>query len=338
MNIKEYLLSKVPYIVINLIIYLLVLVLMKIAETPNIILFLIFIIWFCPLIIYIIIDFFQKLNFYNDINKVLDKLDKKYLLPEIIKKPNFYDGKLVYDVLQESNRNMHEHVNFYKNLQKEYREYVEVWVHEIKTPIASSKLILENMNLKEKILIDDEIRKIDDYINQALYYSRSTDVNNDYIVKEFLLKEAVQESIRTNRRDFISKKISVDIEGVYGKAITDVKWVKFIINQIIINSIKYSKDSGAILKVYTIEGDNNILLTIEDNGVGIPSKDINRVFDKGFTGENGRKYGKSTGIGLYLCKKLCGKLGLGIDLTSMEGEGTKVKLIFPYGDFMSIDN
>jgi len=336
MNVKEYFISKSPYIIINLIIYLLFLVLMSIAKMPLMIMFMIFLVWFSPLMIYIIIDFFTKKKFYDDIVGIMDKLDKKYLLPEIIKSPNYYEGKIIYEVLSDCNRNMHEHVNFYKNLQKEYREYVETWVHEIKTPISSSKLIIENSESKEKNSLSDEIRKIEEYINQALYYSRSTDVSNDYIVREFEVKEAVKEIIRNNRRDFINKRIAVDIEDVSGKVITDLKWVKFIINQIIINAIKYSKDSGSILNIYTNEGKDNVVLTIQDNGIGISQKDVNRVFDKGFTGSNGRKYGKSTGIGLYLCKKLCEKLGLGISLSSIESQGTKVNIVFPLGNFTNL--
>lgn len=337
MNAKEYFFSKAPYIIINLIIYLLILVLGGIAKMPSIIMFIIFLIWFFPLITYIIIDFFVKKKFYDEIIGIAKKLDKKYLLPEVIKSPNYYEGKLLYDVLNECNRNMHEHVNFYKHLQSEYREYIETWVHEIKTPISSSKLIIENSESKEKNSLNDEMRKIEEYISQALYYSRSTDVSNDYIVKEFEIKDALQETIRNNRRDFINKKIAVDIEKVYGKVITDVKWVKFILNQVIINSIKYSSNKDGMLRAYTTNRKEKIILTIEDNGIGISKNDVNRVFDKGFTGENGRKYGKSTGIGLYLCKKLCEKLGLGITLTSVEGEGTKVNIVFPIGDFTNLN-
>ena len=336
MKIKDYFASKVPYLIMNIIIYLLTLVIMSIAKTPSIIMFVIFLIWFCPLIIYIIIDFFAKKKFYDDIIGILDKLDKKYLLPEVIRSPNYYEGKIIYEVLSDCNRNMHEHVNFYKHLQNEYREYIETWVHEIKTPISSSKLIIENSEGKEKNALGDEIRKIEGYINQALYYSRSTDVSNDYIVREFEIKEPVKEAIRNNRRDFINKKISVDIERVSGTVITDIKWIKFIINQIIINSIKYSRSKNAVIRVSTTLGKDNLILVIEDNGIGIPQNDVNRVFDKGFTGENGRKYGKSTGIGLYLCKKLSDKLGIGISLSSVEGEGTRVNVIFPISDFTNI--
>ncbi|WP_160686385.1 sensor histidine kinase [Clostridium sp. C2-6-12] len=335
MKIKDYFLSKAPYIIMNLIVYLLIVVLMSIASMPPLILFIIFLIWFLPLIIYMIMDFISKKRFYDDITGIIDKIDKKYLLPEVVKRPSYYEGKVIYDVLSECNRNMHEHVNFYKNLQREYREYIETWVHEIKTPISSSRLIIENSESKEKNVLSDELRKIEEYINQALYYSRSTDVSNDYIVKEFEVKEAVKEVIRNNRRDFINKRISVEVEAVSGKVITDLKWVKFIINQIIINAIKYSKENSGNIKIYTTEGKENIVLTIEDNGIGISQKDVNRVFDKGFTGTNGRKYGKSTGIGLYLCKKLCEKLGLGISLNSIEGKGTKVNIIFPIGNFVN---
>lgn len=329
MNIKDYALSKLPYLLINLIIYFLVFVVLRFANMPAIILFLISLIWFSPLIIYIILEFVKERKFYGDIQNILSKLDKKYLLPEIIKTPNYYEGQIFYDALKEAHRNMHEEVNFYKHLQSEYREYIETWVHEIKTPIASSKLILENSNMKEKSALIDEISKIDQYITQALYYSRSTDVSNDYIVRRCNLEDIINECIRENRRDFINKKITINIENVNLNIVSDSKWLKFIINQIIINSIKYSKDKGAVIKIYSItNGLNKISLIIEDNGIGISKSDINRVFDKGFTGKNGRIYGKSTGIGLYLCKKLCDKLNLEILLESEVNKGTKVIINF----------
>lgn len=329
MKIKKYILSKFPYLILNLIIYSLLVILLKIANTPEIILFLIFIIWFIPLIVYMTLEYIKERRFYGDIENITKKLDKKYLLSEIIKKPNYYEGEIFYDALKEANRNMHEEVNFYKHLQSEYRDYIETWVHEIKTPIASAKLILENGHIKEKTALIDEISKIDQYITQALYYSRSTDVSNDYIVREFNLENIINECIRDNRKDFINKKIAVNIENIDIKVTSDPKWIKFIINQIIINSIKYSKKERGYINIYSLEKENNkFSLIIEDNGIGIPKSDINRVFDKGFTGENGRRYGKSTGIGLYLCKKLCSKLNLEINLKSEVNNGTTVIINF----------
>ena len=178
-----------------------------------------------------------------------------------------------------------------------------------------------------------------------MYYSRSTDFNKDYIIKTFNLQNVVNECIRENRREFINKRIRIDIDNNTDSEVTsDAKWIKFIINQIIINSIKYSRSENAEIKIYTLDKvdeqnidcdyheengnskhkNRKIKLVIEDNGIGIPKSDINRVFDKGFTGENGRVCGKSTGIGLYLCRKLCEKLDLSIKLSSQSGYGTKV--------------
>ena len=310
MKIKNYIVSKIPYLIINLVIYFLLVALLKVASTPEIILFLIFMIWFVPLIVYMVLEYIKERRFYGEIISITEKLDKKYLLAEVIKKPNYYEGEIFYNALKEANRNMHEEVNFYKHLQSEYRDYIETWVHEIKTPIASAKLILENSYIKEKIALIDEISKVDQYITQALYYSRSTDVSNDYIVREFNLE-------------------NVNIENIDIKVTSDQKWIKFIINQIIINSIKYSKKERGYINIYSLENENNkISLIIEDNGIGIPKSDINRVFDKGFTGENGRVHGKSTGIGLYLCKKLCTKLNIKINLKSEVNNGTRVIINF----------
>lgn len=332
MRIKDYIYSKLPYLIMNFIIYLFLFVIFVIADVDLPTLIFIFIIWFTPLCVYLLIDCINKKRFYDNIEAVMGKLDKKYLLPEVIKKPKFYEGNIIYDLLQESNRNMHEHVNYYKNLQVEYRDYIEAWVHEIKTPISSSRFIAENSDGKVKNVIGEELHKIQDYVEQALYYSRSTGVSNDYIIKEFDISEAVMSIIRRNRRWLINKKVQVQIEDAKGLVITDKKWVEFIINQIVINSINYSKEKDQYVKVYAVEKEENLILTIEDNGVGICEKDISRVFNKGFTGENGRTFGKSTGIGLYLARKLCEKLGLGIELASKEGIGTTVNIIFPLGN------
>ena len=127
--------------------------------------------------------------------------------------------------------------------------------------------------------------------------------------------------------------IKLNIKEIEGSIFSDAKWVEFIINQIIINAVKFSIPNKGEVSIFSKINENNIILTIEDNGVGISEKDIDRVFEKGFTGENGRKFGKSTGIGLYLCKKLCDKLGIGISLISKEGLGTKVNIVFPQGKF-----
>lgn len=331
MSLKEYLKDRFLFLLINSILFIIICTIMLLINISTNIILLIFCIWFLPLLSFIFTEFIKSKRFYNELNSVMDSLDKKYLLSEIIKEPEFIEGKLIYYLLKEANKNMHEHVNKYRDMQSDYREYIETWVHEVKTPIASTRLIIENNQNKVTKIISYEVKKIEAYIEQALYYSRSNDVSKDYIIKELSLASVVRNTIRENSRDFINKRISIDIEAVEGTVYSDAKWLKFILNQVIGNSIKYIREEDGKVKVYSIRNENNIVLTLEDNGIGIVDKDINRVFEKGFTGENGRRVGRSTGIGLYLCKKLTEQLGLGLTLTSKAGEGTKVNIIFPLG-------
>ena len=331
MNILEYLKERALILVINMILFFIVSILMVIADVEINIIIIVFAIWFVPLLSYISIELIKSKKYFDNIINVMDNLDKKYLLPEVIEEANSEESKVMNEILKIISKDMHERVKYFKDEQQEYREYIETWVHEIKTPIASTKLILENdnSNLSEKV--NYEIKKVENYIEQVLYYARSSDVSKDYIIKEFNLKSVVMKAIKSNSRYFINNKVKLELKEIDGTIFSDSKWIEFIINQIIVNAIKFSNFNEGVVTIYSEEHENNIVLTIKDNGVGISDRDIDRVFEKGFTGENGRKFGKSTGIGLYLCKKLCDKLGLGITLTSKESKGTKVNIVFPKG-------
>ena len=333
MNIVEYIKERIPFLIINLVLFFIVAIFMYIANVPKSIIIIVFSIWFLPLVSYIVIELIKSRRYFDSINNVLENLDKKYLLPEVIDEANFIEGKILNNILKTLSKDMNERVKYFKDEQLEYREYIETWVHEIKTPISSTKLILENDDSKLSERVNYEIRKVENYIDQVLYYARSSDVSKDYIIKEFDLRAVVMKSIKSNSRDFINKKIKLELKEVSGKIFSDAKWIEFIINQVIVNAIKFSEANKGVVEIYSEEYENNIVLTIKDNGVGIGDKDIDRVFEKGFTGENGRRFGKSTGIGLYLCKKLCRKLGLGITITSKVNEGTKVNIVFPKGRF-----
>lgn len=337
MSFRKYIFDKAPFIIFNIIVFLFCAIIMKVSNSSLRVIGILAFIWFMPILIFIIFDFFSKRRFYSEIVTIVNKLDKKYLLPEMIKRPKCYEGKIVYDVLEECNRAMHEHVNEYKIMQSEYREYIETWIHEIKTPIALTKLVAENSEGKTKTIIQSETKKIEGYVEQVLYYSRSNDVSKDYIIKEFEIKETLNKVIRNNRYELINGRFQIDVENVTGIVITDEKWLEFIINQIIVNAIKYKKAVNPRISAYTNISSDRLILTIEDNGIGIVDKDVDRVFEKGFTGYNGRIYGKSTGIGLYLCKKLCLKLGLNITLTSEYGKVTKVNIIFPLGGLTNLN-
>ena len=333
MSIITFIKERMLFLMVNLIMFLLIGILMKVVEVPINIIFILFLIWFGPLITYMFLEFIKYNRYLKNLTHTIDGLDKKYLLSEVINEPRFQEERIINEVLKECNKSMHENVKYYKDEQIEYREYIETWVHEIKTPIASAKLILENDNSNLSERINYEMKRVEGFIEQVLYYARSSDVSKDYIIKEFSLRSVVMKSVKNNSRDFINRNIKLNIKEVEGTIFSDAKWVEFIINQIIINAVKFSIPNKGEVSIFSKINENNIILTIEDNGVGISEKDIDRVFEKGFTGENGRKFGKSTGIGLYLCKKLCDKLGIGISLISKEGLGTKVNIVFPQGKF-----
>ena len=329
MKIVDYLKDKSLYLAVNLMTFIIVATLMYFSNVSTVVIFMTWCIWFLPLLIYIIIEYIKYKKYFDNIENVLKCLDKKYLLPEVIEEPNSIIGEEVNDILKEISRDMHEQVKYYRNMQEEYREYIEMWVHEIKTPIASSKLLIENNYNDLTRKIDIQIDRIENFVEQVLYYSRSDEVGKDYIIKKVELLPLVKNVIRKNQRDFISKRIRLQLGELNEVVYSDSKWIEFILNQILINSIKYSKGKDDKIQIESKEISNTVVLTIEDEGVGIIERDLDRVFEKGFTGENGRKFGKSTGIGLYLCKKLCNKLGLGLEIQSKVNVGTKISIIFP---------
>lgn len=285
----------------------------------------------------IIIEYFKRKKFYDNLLKMLEELDEKYLITEIIKTPNFLEGQILKNSLEQIDKSMLENVNKYKYMTEDYKEYIELWIHEIKIPIATSKMVIENNKNAITKSIDEELDKVENYIEQALFYARSNTVEKDYYIRKVVLKEIVNESIKKNKSSLIQEKISIDIHDLDIEVNTDNKWIVFILNQIIQNSIKYRKKENSVIEIYANQGKENVILYIKDNGIGIKQGEITRVFEKGFTGTNGRLSNKkSTGIGLYLCKKLCNKLGIGIELNSVQNEGTEVKLVFPKDSYIEL--
>lgn len=199
-------------------------------------------------------------------------------------------------------------------------------------------MIIENNKTNVTKSIDEELQRIENYIEQALFYARSNTVEKDYYIKKVKLRDIVYESIKKNKNVLIQEKVSMNLHDLDLEVNTDSKWIGFILNQIIGNSIKYKKlDCRLEIEIYAKQGKENIILYIKDNGIGIKEGEVTRVFEKGFTGTNGRLVGKkSTGIGLYLCKNLCNKLGIQIELNSILDEGTKVQLVFPQSSYIDM--
>lgn len=282
------------------------------------------------------LEFLSKKSFYDDMMGKLSRLDEKYLVVEMLQTANCTEEKLLNEVLQETLKSMLEHVNAYKYAQEEYKDYIELWIHEIKLPIATSKMIIENNKNDVTRRIDEELDEIEGYIDQALFYARSNHANKDYCIAKCMIKDIVNPAIKKNKQALIGQRIKIDIQGGELEIYTDAKWCNFILNQIIQNSIKYRKENAPEIIFAAEEKKDCVVLTIRDNGIGIKDSEVARVFEKGFTGTNGRIGKKSTGIGLYLCKKLCDKLGLGLTLSSREAEGAEVRIVFPKNSYVEM--
>ena len=288
-------------------------------------------------VVSIAIEYFKKKKFYDNLSNMLEELEEKYLITEIINTPDFLEGKILKNTIEAIDKSMLENVNKYKYMTEDYKEYIELWIHEIKIPIAASKMVIENNKNEVTKSIDEELNKVENYIEQALFYARSNTVEKDYYIRKVVLKEIVNESIKKNKSSLIQEKISINIHNLDIEVNTDNKWIVFILNQIIQNSIKYRKKEKSIIEIYANQGKENVILYVKDNGIGIRQGEITRVFEKGFTGTNGRLSNKkSTGTGLYLCKKLCNKLGIGIELNSVQNEGTEIRLVFPQSSYVEL--
>ena len=329
MKISKYLKDKLNSILVFILFYIMILVFLIVFKTKRELnIFILFLLLIMGIIL-LMLDYFRKRNYYNKLLENIKDLDQKYLILEFINEPDFYEGKIFYELLYEINKSYIEKLNEYKININSFKEYIETWIHEVKLPISTMVLLNHNHKLDKRI--NNQLKKIDNYIDQILYYVRSENAEKDYIIKETDIKKIINNVLLKNKDDILENNIELKVEIKGKQVLTDSKWLEFILNQIINNSIKYRKDNPFI----KIKYENN-LLEIYDNGIGIKEKDIKRVFDKMFTGENGKENIKSTGMGLYIVKEMCDKLGHKIVIESEENKYTSVKIMFEVTDYYNV--
>ena len=334
MSFIEYFKDKVIFIIINIIVLVITSYLLLGLNVSSYAIFIICILNFLASISFFIYDCLRKSKYYSSLLKRLDELDKKYFIGDVATEEDFLEGKILFEIISQATKSMKDDISEAIRNSNDYKEYIELWVHEIKTPIATCKLLIENNDNEVTESIGEEVTKVEDYIEQVLFYARSNAVEKDYLIKEINLKKSINAVIRKNANTLIEKRVKVDIRNVDKIVSCDSKWIEFILGQIVSNSIKYMDNKESVLKIYSENIGNDVILKICDNGIGMDEKSVIKAFEKGYTGENGRRFGKSTGMGLYLCKKLCEKLGLGINIKSKENEGTEVTILFPINDMM----
>lgn len=209
----------------------------------------------------------------------------------------------------------------------DFEDYITKWVHDIKINIAVIYLLLENFEEEQSQKIIYEMKQMEFSVNQVLYVTRANNYNLDIKSEQVSVKDEIKKAIKENAEFFINKNIEIILEVEEFSIISDRKWIYYILSQIINNSSKYTNESGK-LYIFNKEDSKAYYLHIKDNGIGIPKEDINRIFNKGFTGKNGRTRTKSTGIGLYYAKKMCNNLNIDLKVESEEGEYTEFILSF----------
>lgn len=200
-------------------------------------------------------------------------------------------------------------------------EYFTVWVHQIKTPIAAMRLLLQSEESPENRELSEELQRIEQYVEMVLGYLRLDADSTDYVIKEYDLDAIIKQVVRKYASQFIRKKIRLVYEPLQVMVLSDEKWLSFIIEQVLSNALKYTK-TGEI--AITLEKPK--LLCIRDTGIGVAPEDLPRIFEKGYTGYNGRADKKATGIGLYLCRRIAEKLGHTISAASKPGVGTVIRI------------
>lgn len=284
------------------------------------------------LVVVLVVEFSRRKRFYDELLMNLEGLDQKYLLTEMIPEGYFLDATLWIEVMEEVNKSMADRVSDYKRRQEDYKEYIELWIHEVKTPLAGAKLIASNHSSAEMNLLMREMSHVENYLEQVLFYARSSSLEKDYMIQALNLNTHIRNVIKELAPIFIQRKIQIELDVTEANVYSDPKWLEFMIKQVLSNSLKYVDEGEGIIHVTTSIQEHSISLIICDNGPGIPVGDLERVFERGFTGERGRQNKQATGMGLYLVKTLSRKLNLDVKIESHEV--TCVTFVFPKSQMM----
>ena len=326
MNRRRYWKNRIPFLLTNLICMVALTVFLLVCGNSFSTVLLILSVWTLILLAGLFLTYWQREWQMRQLLDMAGQLSERYLISEVMELPAQAEDQVYYRLLKMAGKSMLEQIGEIRRERQEYKEYIEQWIHEIKTPITAMKLLCENHRTdctKELLL---ELEKTNRFTEQALYYARSEHTEKDYSVRKMALIQVVHQAIADNKYLLLQSGMHLEVEEIQDTVYSDDKWVRFILNQLIANAVKY-RTGQPILRFSTHRQQDQVVLVVEDNGIGISATDLPRIFEKGFTGQNGRNVQQSTGIGLYLCKRLCEKLGIGITAESSEN-GASISLAF----------
>ena len=333
MNRRQYWKNRVPFLLTNLICMVALTVFLLVCGNSTSAVLLILVVWALILLAGLFLTYWKRSRQMRQLLDMAGQLSERYLISEVMELPEQAEDQVYYRLLKMAGKSMLEQIGEVQRERQEYKEYIEQWIHEVKTPITAIKLICENNRCSFTRELMAELENINRFTEQALYYARSEHTEKDYSVREISLSDVVHGAIADNKYLLRQNNVAVTVEDVEYSIYSDDKWLRFILDQLISNAVKYRADQP-VLHFFADKKTDSIILSVSDNGIGIPQGDLPRIFEKGFTGQNGRTIHSSTGIGLYLCGRLCDKLGIGISASS-EGKGTTISLSFHINDFVT---
>lgn len=294
----------------------------------------IILVWTVVIITYLGLDYYKRGKFFRKILDQMEQMEKPYLIYEFIEKTWRYEDQLYKEIIGKSSKGALESIAKLEEEQNEYKSFIEGWIHEVKLPITSLYLMSAELTPVQARKLQLYLTDVENQVNQALYSARSDQVYQDYLIKEVSLEQVVKDLVKKNKTLLIQNQMVVSIE-CEDNVLTDSKWLSFILNQLLFNAVKYKQDGRGSIQFSSVATKDGTKLMVKDTGIGIEADELPRIFNKGFTGTNGRSRGKSTGFGLYLCRKLCTKLGLGISAYSQKDVYTEIIITFPKNSYLS---
>lgn len=305
------------------------------TGTQRGVLALIFIVWCFLFAVVQVYCFLRQRAHLDELEAILTGLDEKHLFAECVPQPQGSYERKLFALMRCSGKAMIEAVSNARASQREYREYIEGWVHEIKTPITAAQLLCRSAEGELRRKLFHELAQIDNHVERALFYARAESPENDFLIRQTVLEEIVTEAIANHRSLLIQNGVRITTEHLECSVFTDGKWVAFLLGQLLQNAVRY-RGEAPVVTISARPLGRQVQLTVHDNGMGIPAHELPRIFERGFTGSNGRTRGGSTGIGLYLCRRLARFLEIDLLVYSEAGQGTSVLLTFPARENLSI--
>ena len=328
MKFKDYFLNKITEILGTFFVLFLMLEFLYIIGNTFSVVFMIGVVIAILIITKYLMDWYRKKKYFKIITERVKDLKEPWLIAELLPVSYTIEDEIYQELLRKVGSSAIEEIHKIEDEQKEYEDYIEQWIHEVKTPITSIHLMLENRISENPGLKRDlnvELSRLENDVELALYYARSEQIYRDYLIQKLNVRKVLLKVVNKNRTVIMNSSVAIDLdcdEALY--AYGDEKWLVFMLTQVLLNAIKYKAEADAKVVMRAKRDNKRIVLNIIDNGKGIKKEELPRIFDKGFTGSNGRDNEKSTGMGLYLVHKLCEKLEIDIKADSVYGEFTEI--------------